>query len=89
MNEQVAIDLIRQALVTAFWISLPLLVVVFVFGIVMSLLQTLFSIQDSNFSSVPRLVAILLTFLLTLPWMMQRIIAYTMHLIASLPQYAR
>jgi flagellar biosynthetic protein FliQ len=53
------------------------------------LLQTLFSIQDSNFSSVPRLVAILLTFLLTLPWMMQRIIAYTMHLIATLPQYAR
>jgi flagellar biosynthetic protein FliQ len=88
MNEQIAIDLIRQALITAMWTSLPLLIVVFGLGILMSLLQTLFSIQDPSFSSVPRLAAILLTFLFALPWMAGHLIAYTQHLIAHLPQYA-
>jgi flagellar biosynthetic protein FliQ len=89
MNEQIAIDLIRQALTTALWISLPLLIVVFVLGIVMSLLQTLLSIQDPSFSAVPRLAAIFVTFLLALPWMISRIVAYTVHLVSNLAQYAR
>lgn len=89
MNEQVAIDLIRQALTTALWISLPLLIVIFLLGIVMSLLQTLFSIQDAAFSAVPRLAAILVTFLVALPWMISRIVTYTIHLVGNLAQYAR
>jgi flagellar biosynthesis protein FliQ len=89
MNEQIAIDLIRQALITALWTAFPLLIVVFGLGIVMSLLQTLLSIQDPSFSAVPRLAAILLTFLFLLPWMAGHMVAYTQHLILHLPQYAR
>jgi flagellar biosynthesis protein FliQ len=89
MNEQIAIDLIRQALITAMWTALPLLIVVFVLGIVMSLLQTLLSIQDPSFAAVPRLAAILLTFLFALPWMAGRLVTYTQHLVSHLSQYAR
>ncbi|MFZ0593377.1 MAG: flagellar biosynthetic protein FliQ [Bryobacteraceae bacterium] len=89
MNEQIAIDLIRQALITAMWIALPLLIVVFSLGIVMSLLQTLLSIQDPSFAAVPRLAAILLTFLFALPWMAGHVVAYTKNLISHLSQYAR
>jgi flagellar biosynthesis protein FliQ len=89
MNEQIAIDLIRQALTTALWTALPLLIVVFVLGIVMSLLQTLLSIQDPSFSAVPRLAVIFFTFLFALPWMVGRLVAYTIHLVTNLAQYAR
>jgi flagellar biosynthetic protein FliQ len=88
MNEHVAIDLLRQALTTALWLSLPILVVVFLFGIVMSLLQTLFSIQDAAFSTVPRLAVLVITFLLVLPWMTGRLISYTVHLVSNLSGYA-
>lgn len=89
MTEQLAIDLIRHALIMAMWISLPLLAVLFVFGIVVSLVQTLTSIQDPSFGVVPRLAAVLLTMLIALPWMMTRIIGYTEQLIGNLARYAR
>lgn len=89
MNEQLAIDLIRHALIMAMWISLPLLVVLFLLGVVVSLVQTLTSIQDPSFGVVPRLAAVLVTMLIALPWMMTRIIGYTEELIGNLARYAR
>jgi flagellar biosynthetic protein FliQ len=89
MNEQVAIDLIRQALTMAMWISLPLLAVLFVLGVIVSLLQTLTSIQDPSFGAVPRLVTVLVTFLIALPWMVGRLVTYTEQLISNLAKYAR
>lgn len=89
MTEQLAVDLIRHALIMAMWISLPLLAVLFVLGIVVSLVQTLTSIQDPSFGVVPRLAAVLLTMLIALPWMMTRIIGYTEQLIGNLARYAR
>ncbi len=72
MTEQLAIDLVRHALMMAMWISLPLLAVLFLIGIVVSLVQTLTSIQDPSFGVVPRLAAVLVTMLIALPWMMTR-----------------
>jgi flagellar biosynthetic protein FliQ len=89
MSEQLAIDLIRNALIMAMWISLPLLAVLFIIGIIVSLVQTLTSIQDPSFGVVPRLAAVLLTMLVALPWMMTRIISYTEQLIGNLARYAR
>jgi flagellar biosynthesis protein FliQ len=89
MNQQVAIDLIRHALMMAMWTALPMLVVLFVFGVLISLLQTLTSIQDPSFGAVPRLATVLMALLITLPWMLGRIINYTEQLIVNLARYAR
>jgi flagellar biosynthetic protein FliQ len=89
MNQQIAIDLIRQALTMAMWISLPLLLVLFVLGVVVSLVQTLTSIQDPSFGAVPRLATVLITFLIALPWMVSRLVSYTEQLISNLAKYAR
>jgi flagellar biosynthesis protein FliQ len=88
MNQQVAVDLVRQALLAAMWISLPMLCVLFVIGVVVSLVQTLTSIQDPSFGTVPRLGALLLTILFALPWMLGRLVTYTENLVQSLSRYA-
>lgn len=74
---------------TAFWLAAPLLAVGFVVGIVMSLVQILTSIQDSAFSAIPRLMAFLAAFILALPWMLQKITAYTVLTLGDLSRYAR
>ncbi len=89
MNQQVAIDLIRHALLMAMWTALPMLLVLFVFGVIISLVQTLTSIQDPSFGAVPRLATVLAALLFTLPWMLSRIVTYTEQLIANLAKYAR
>jgi flagellar biosynthetic protein FliQ len=73
----------------AFWISAPILLVGFVAGIVMSLVQILTSIQDSAFSAIPRLIAFLVALLLLMPWMMSRTISYATGIFGNLGHYAR
>jgi flagellar biosynthetic protein FliQ len=88
MTPQAASELIRQALMTALWLSLPLLAVGFVAGILISLVQIVTSIQDPGFGSVPRLAAFLGALILFLPWILLKLMAYTITLFGDLSRYA-
>ncbi len=89
MTTQTVSELVRQALMAAFWLSLPLLVVGFAIGIVMSLVQIATSMQDAAFGAVPRLAAFLVGLLIFLPWMLMRMTTYTSGLLGDLARYAR
>ena len=89
MTSQSALELIRAALMTTFWLSLPLLAVGFVAGILISLLQIVTSIQDPGFGAVPRLVAFLAALLIFLPWMLLKLTAYTTSLFQDFSRYAQ
>ncbi len=86
-NGQV-VDLIRHAFLTALMLSLPMLATGFIIGIVMSLMQILTSIQDSSFSTVPRLLVFLGALLLAMPWMLSSLISYTTALLGDLGRFA-
>lgn len=88
MTTSAVVDLMRNAFLTTFWLSLPVLAVGFVVGIVMSLAQILTSIQDSSFSAVPRLTAFFCVLVLGMPWMLARLIAYTTALFGNLGRFA-
>jgi flagellar biosynthetic protein FliQ len=87
LTPELVIEVLRQALMTALWVSTPLLIAGFVVGIAMSLLQVLTSMQDSAFATVPRLAAFLLALLIALPWMLNRMVAYTAGLLGNLGRY--
>jgi flagellar biosynthetic protein FliQ len=89
MNPAAVVDLMHNAFITTFWLSLPVLTVGFVIGVVVSLAQIITSIQDSSFSTVPRLTAFLAAMLLAMPWMLSKIIAYTTALFGDLGRFAR
>ena len=57
----------QSALSTLMWIVAPMLAVAIVVGVVVSLIQTLTSIQDQTFSFAPRVVAIFAVFLVCFP----------------------
>jgi flagellar biosynthesis protein FliQ len=88
MTAQLAIETIQQALLTTLWMAVPLLGVLFVVGILVSLLQILTSIQDPSFGAVPRLAAFFLAFFIALPWLVMRLVTYTEHLFGNLDKYA-
>jgi flagellar biosynthetic protein FliQ len=89
MTPESVAEILRQALLTALWVGAPLLLIGFVAGILMSLVQILTSIQDSAFNTIPRLVAFLVALLLFMPWMLKRIMAYTLSILGDLGRYAR
>jgi flagellar biosynthetic protein FliQ len=89
MTPELVVQIIRQALLMALWLSAPLLIVGFVAGIVISLIQIVTSIQDTGFNTIPRLAVFLVTLLLALPWMLQKITGYTIVILGDLGRYAR
>ncbi len=89
MSADAVMTVFRDMLITTLWLSAPLLVVGFVAGIAISLVQVLTSIQDSAFGTVPRLLAFFAAALLAGPWMMHRLMAYTADIFANLGRYAR
>ena len=89
MTPEYVIQIIREALMMAFWLSLPLLAVGFVAGILISLVQIVTSIQDTAFNAIPRLLAFLGAFILALPWMLHKMSAYTVTILGDLSRYGR
>lgn len=88
MSQQFVIEIVRHALMTALWVGLPMLAVMFVVGIVISILQILTSIQDPSFSTIPRLAGFFITFLIILPWVVLRMVDYTHQILGNLARYA-
>jgi flagellar biosynthetic protein FliQ len=88
MTPETVIHIAREALMTTFWLSAPLLAIGFIAGVVISLVQIATSMQDNAFSTIPRLLAFLVGLLLLLPWMLARCVAYTAGILGDLGRYA-
>ena len=89
MTPEAVVQILRDALMTTFWLSAPLLAIGFVAGLVISLIQIATSMQDNAFSTIPRLLAFLFGLLLLLPWMLQKTVGYTIALLGDFGRYAR
>ncbi len=81
--------LMQRALETLMWITLPMLGVAIVVGVVVSLIQTLTSIQDQTFSFAPRVVAIFVVFLVTFPWVIRVLVTFTQTLLGDFSPYLK
>jgi len=88
MTPEAVVQIIRGCLMTTFWLAAPLLAIGFFAGIAVSLVQIATSMQDSAFSTIPRLMAFLVGLLLLMPWMLEKICAYTTALLGDLGRYA-
>lgn len=89
MTPESAIHLFRQALLMSALLCAPLLLLAFVVGVVINLIQIVTSLQDSAFSTIPRLTAFLIGFIVLLPWMTSQLITYTATLFGDLARHAR
>ena len=74
---------------TALLISLPALVVSLVVGLIVSVLQTITSIQDQTLSFVPRLIAVGGVMLICLAWILQMAVHFTIRMLATAAEVVR
>ncbi len=89
MTPELVVETLRQAFLMTLWLGAPLLVIGFLAGIAISLIQIVTSIQDTGFSTIPRLVAFLFGIVLLMPWMLQKMTGYTVEVLGDLGRYAR
>ena len=87
MTPETVVNVVREALMAAFWLAAPLLVIGFCVGIVVNLIQVATSLQDAAFSTFPRLAAFLASFVILMPWMIKKLTAYTTAVFAEIARY--
>ena len=71
MSTGVIIDIAREVIWTVVKVTMPLLLVSLIIGLIISIFQTVTSIQEQTLTFVPKLLAIFITLLLTGNWIMQ------------------
>lgn len=87
MDETQFVDLARSALVTTLVLVTPALLVGMVVGLVMSLLQTITSVQEQTLAIVPKMLAVVATLLVLLPWLLGTLREYARGLFQGLAEY--
>lgn len=87
MNQNMILKLAKDTLEITLLVSGPMLITALVVGLVVSIVQVVTSIQDMTMSFVPRIIAVLVIFLLTLPWMMNTLLTFTAQLFNHLERY--
>jgi flagellar biosynthetic protein FliQ len=87
MGPDQAVEIMRRVLIEAMMLSAPLLVTACVVSLVVSLLQTLTSVQEQTLTAVPRLVVVFVVTVATLPWMVHRLVGFTVHLFTGFHRY--
>ena len=76
MDAGQVVTVARQTIWVIVKTSVPLLLVSMIVGLVISLFQTLTSIQEQTLTFVPKLIAILLTLMLLGAWMLNQITGF-------------
>lgn len=85
MSHVLVVDLARNMIMTALLIASPMLVVALAVGLIVSIIQAVTQIQEQTLSFVPKLVAVAVTFIIALPWIIQIMVKYTSELFRSIP----
>jgi flagellar biosynthetic protein FliQ len=89
MPEALIVGVVRQAIETAIIVRMPMLLAGLVAGVLVSIFQTVTSIQDNVLAFIPRAAAIFAVFALTFPWILRILTGFTSDLIRRLPEYIR
>jgi flagellar biosynthetic protein FliQ len=89
MPEALVVGVTRQAIELALMVSLPMLLAGLVAGVLVSMFQTVTSIQDSVLGFIPRALAIFVVFALTFPWMLRMVSGFATNLLQRLPEFVR
>ena len=76
MDTGTVINIARQTVWIIVKTAVPVLLVSMIVGLVISLFQTLTSIQEQTLTFVPKLIAILLTLMLLGAWMLNQITGF-------------
>ena len=71
------LDVSRDAVIVTLKIGLPAMLVALIVGLVVSLFQALTQIQEMTLSFIPKMIAIFLSLLLLMPFMLSTLTTFT------------
>ena len=76
ITQDAVLDIARDAIFTIVMVSAPLLLISLIVGLIISILQTVTSIQEQTLTFVPKILAVFLSMMLFGSWMMNTMLEF-------------
>ena len=76
LSEGVVLDIAREAFTTIIITAAPALLVSLIIGLIVSVFQTVTSIQEQTLTFVPKIIAVFLTLMLLGGWMLNKMVDF-------------
>ncbi len=89
MTVSQVIDIGRDAMMFIMLLSGPLLIVGLVVGLLVGVFQAVTQIHEMTLTFVPKIIAIFGLMVYMLPWMVTKMVDYTVRLFSILPEILR
>lgn len=86
MNLETAIELFRQAVTNALMLVTPILATTIVVGLLISLIQSVTSIQEQTLSFAPKLFAVGGVLIVGSAWLMRTLMSFTIEVYQKIPE---
>lgn len=87
MTVEAVADIARQALYLIIKVSLPVLLVSLVVGLIISIFQTVTSIQEQTLTFVPKIICVFIALIILGQWMMNNMVEFMVELWSSFSLY--
>lgn len=75
--------LVRQTLIVSMKISLPILGAGVLVGLIISILQSITSVQDQTLTFVPKIIVMVIVAVVLMPWIVLRLVEFSAQLLFS------
>jgi flagellar biosynthetic protein FliQ len=89
MDTEQAVALFRKTLEMALIMGAPLLLIAVAVSLLVNVVQVLTSLQDQTLSTVPRLAVMAGAILVLFPWMLRKLVFFTIGLWSDLHPFVR
>ena len=89
MTVQVVIDISQQALFTFLKVAGPMLLAGMAIGIAISLFQSMTQINEMTLVFVPKIITVLVTAAIFLPWIVATLMKFTQEMLFIIPNVIR
>ncbi len=76
----------QRSMMVTLMVASPMLVTGMVIGLLISLLQSVTQIQEITLTFVPKIICVLLAFVLFLPWMASTLLGFVRELFTTFPR---
>ncbi len=89
MTPEFVVGFAKDALILTILVSMPILAMGLVVGLAISIVQAATSVQEMTLSFVPKILAVLFALVFFTPWMLEKLMSFTVKLITNIPVYIR
>jgi flagellar biosynthetic protein FliQ len=89
MDTQFVVDFASESMKLTLLLSAPMLGFGLVAGLLVSIFQAVTSIQELTLTFIPKIVAVFLSIILFLPWLLQMLTNFTTKILTDFPQWVQ